>query len=125
MTTEDPSADTSGTALELFNNGTLCFDCNFTSGCVVLIHSTSIQQHISVKTITSTSSSEDHVRKCIYESICNTGKCTAALYKQSKNGIIDQPEPVVTVISSDQEQMGKQNDHVCCIHLVCLYVNLM
>ena len=107
MTTENSFVDTSGTTLELFNNGTLCLKCNFTPGCVVLIHSTSIPQRLSVNTITPTSYSEQSIWNCTYESICSTGNCTVALYKQSSHGIINQPEPVVTVISTDQEPLSK------------------
>jgi len=72
----------------------------------VLIHSTSNPQHLGVHITTAMNSPEGSVRKCIETSICRTNNCTAAVYKRSTDGIIDQPDPA-TVISTGQKPIGK------------------
>ena len=72
----------------------------------MLIHSTSIPQHLVHNT---TNSSEGPVQICIdAANICSTGHCTAAVYKNSRGGIIDQPEPVLTRSQAGHEPMGEK-----------------
>ena len=91
---DDYSADTDVVVVDEFlNNDTLCLQCTLMFGCVVLIHSTSNPQHLGVHT---TNSSQDGIKTCVNASTCSGSNCTVAVYEQSIDGVIDQPEPVFT-----------------------------
>ena len=78
------------------DNDTLCLPCNFTSGCVVLIHSTSNPRYLGVHT---TNFSQGASQTCVNASTCNGSSCAVALYEQSIDGIVDQPEPVIATFA--------------------------
>ena len=108
MTAENISAG--GTMLEPLNNDTLCLPCNSTSGCVVLLHSTSNQQHLGVHTTNFTQGAN---QTCVNASTCGISTCTVAVYEQSTDGILDQPEPVFTFFSATQ---GEPSPHRTFVH---------
>ena len=92
------------TMLEPMNNGTLCLPCNSTSGCVVLLHSTSNQQHLGVHTTNFTQAAN---QTCVNASTCDRSTCTVAVYEQSTDGVIDQPEPVFTAFAAIPGDLSK------------------
>ena len=98
------------TMLEPLNNGTLCLNCNSTSGCVVLLHSTINQQHLGVQT---TNSSQGGNQTCVNASTCGRSTCTVAVYEQSTDGVIDQPEPVFTFFAATP---GEPSPHRTFVH---------
>ena len=102
MTAENISAG--GTMLEPLNNDTLCLPCNSTSGCVVLLHSTSNQQHLVVHT---TNSSQGGNQTCVNASTCGRSTCTVAVYEQSTDGVLDQPEPVLAAFAAIPGELSK------------------
>ena len=101
MTTGEHSADT---VLAPLNNGTLCLPCNSTSECVVLLHSTSKQQHLGVHTTNFTQGAN---RTCVNASTCSRTNCTVAVYEQSTDGVIDHPEPVFTAFAAIPGDLSK------------------
>ena len=101
MTTGEQSADT---VLAPLNNDTLCLPCNSTSGCVVLLHSATNQQHLGVHSI---NSSQGANQTCVDASTCGRSTCTVAVYEQSTDGILDQPEPVLTAFATMPGELSK------------------
>ena len=95
---------TTDAILTHLNNGTFCLPCNFTSGCFLLIHSTSNEQYVGVHT---TNFIQGANQTCVNGSTCGGSTCAVAVYEQSTDGVINQPEPFFTAFTAIPGELSK------------------
>lgn len=72
----------------------------------MLIHSTSVPQHLGVHIA---NFSQEAVPTCVNASTCSKSNCTVAVFKQSRDGIINQAEPVLNEIVAGHLPIGEHS----------------